>query len=466
MTELAEVLRAACQAAGTSGEVFASLAGVDHRRFEAAAEGRGELDFPEVDRCARVLGLRVADLLAGLAGTAPLGMLLRSSVDEGLDIRALLVTEVHEALGEFLRVARDIADLERLLGVVIPELPRLGLLPAEPDEHPGERAARTLRAALDLGVEPVPSMRGIVEGRFHIRVIWVTEDQVDRALDGACTVDPRPAILVNLLEPERYPWRTRITLAHELCHLLFDVEASTRRAVFSPHHRRRAGAEPRARLPAGLEEIEQRARAFAACFLAPAAGVRAAVGSAPPTTETAIRKVGERFGVGRVVAINRLQHVFGLADSDRFHMETRLAEPYEADFAGDDVDVPLGLHGGALPGLVCAAVAGDRIGAVRARRILGLEPTDPLPFAELDAARARPLVARAEVMRRAAERILMQRWPEAGLLAAAAHEDDGGWRVEVVGGGVGARQPAGRGYLVLSGSGELLAFRVDPTPPA
>jgi Zn-dependent peptidase ImmA (M78 family) len=459
MASIGTLLRTAYQAGGMRADLFARLARLDPARLRAVEEGRAELSAAELDRCARVFGIRLEDLLDGKAGGAPLTMLLRSSFEAQLpDVQALLTTELHEGLGEFLRVIRDVADIEGLLGIASRPLPRLALLPARPEEHPGERLARTVRQQLGLGVEPLPSLRAIVEQSFSIRVVWVTDDQVDRSLDGACTIDPRPAILVNLLEPERHPWRTRITLAHELCHLLFDAEVRERRALFSPHGKRR--------LFPGFEEIEQRARAFAACFLAPAEGVRATVGSEDPTSEEAIRSVGATFGVGRVVAINRLYHVFRLSDDERHHMDARAGQPYHADFSGDDVDEPLGFRGGALLALTHEALQQDKITAVRARKVLGLTVADPLPFPDLDEARREPLVSRAEVIRRRADQVLAQRWPDAGLLAVEAHPEGDHWRVEVVDGGIGAIAPAPRGHLLLSRAGDLVDAALEPTPRA
>jgi Zn-dependent peptidase ImmA (M78 family) len=385
MTMQRTLLRAAYQASGMPPDLVARLARLDPARLHAVEDGQSELSAAELDRCARVFGVRLDDLLEGEAGRAPLALLMRSSFAGQPGVQEILTTEIHDALGEFLRVVRDVADLERRLGIAPRPLPRLAPLPALPNEHPGERLARTARRHLGMGIEPVPSLRVIVEETLSIHVVWVTQDQVDRSLDGACTIDPRPAALVNLLEPERHPWRTRITLAHELCHLLFDEEAGGQRALVSPHGELRLFPE--------FMEIERRARAFAACFLAPAEGVRAAIGGEDPTSEKAIRIVGTTFGVGRMVTINRLHHVFGLSDDERRHMETRAGEPYDADFTRDRVDEPLGFRGGALLHLVREALRERRINTLRARKMLSLKTTEALPFADLDEASRAPSAA-------------------------------------------------------------------------
>lgn len=452
-SQISALLRTAYEAAGMTADQLARLAGLAPDRLHAADGERAELSAAELDRCARVFGVRLADLLDGKASSAPLTLLLRSSLEQQPDFQALLTTEIHAGLGEFQRVVRDIADLERLLAIAPRPLPKIPLLPPGENEHPGERYARSVRQALGLGIEPLPSVRTLLEETLAIRIVWVTEDHLDRAVDGACTIDPRPAILVNLVAPERYPWRTRVTLAHELCHLLFDQQAGGRRALFSPHVNHR--------LFPGFDEIEQRARAFASCFLAPAEGVLRTVGSRDPASEEAIRSVGVRFGVGRTVAVNRLRDVFQLSSSDRSAMDTRAREAYSADFSGDDVNEPLGFRGGALLALTQRAFEQGNFGAAKARKILGLSMTDPLPFPGLEEARCAPLVSRAEAMRRKADQLLARRATGAGLRAIEARPEGKGFRVEVVGGGIGAMTSPPRGHLLLSGAGELLTEAID-----
>ncbi len=244
---------------------------------------------------------------------------------------------------------------------------------------------------------------------------------------------------------------------HELCHLLFDDEVRAQRAA-RPAQRGRGTSDLR------IERIGAAgAGAFAACFLAPAEGVRRAVAATEPTSEEAIRIVGSTFGVGRTVAINRLQHVFGLSDDQRQAMETRAGKQYEGRFEGDSIEEPLGYRGGALFTLVREALVAGKLGGTRARRLLGLTPADELPFADVDDDLRAPLVSPAERMRRCAEALLREHHPSsADLLAASAHLDGDTWHVAVIGGGIGARKPVDRGHLVLSRAGELLEDHVVP----
>ncbi|MEO5727501.1 MAG: hypothetical protein ABI134_17700, partial [Byssovorax sp.] len=118
-----------------TADQLARLADLAPDRFHAADGGHAELSAAEIDRCARVFGVRLTDLLDGKASSAPLTLLLRSSLEwQQPGFQALLTTEVHAGLGEFQRVVRDVADLEQLLGIAPQPLPRITLLPAGENE--------------------------------------------------------------------------------------------------------------------------------------------------------------------------------------------------------------------------------------------------------------------------------------------------------------------------------------------
>jgi Zn-dependent peptidase ImmA (M78 family)/transcriptional regulator with XRE-family HTH domain len=447
MQKPAELIRAARECARLSIDELAAWARLSPEQLQRIEQGDADPTWHEIDRCARVFGLRVEDLFAGEAGRAPMTLLLRSDADaDGLLIRDVLTTDSDEMLGEFQRVVRDIAELERDLVHVRPTLPMIRPGPCPHDVHPGDHLARAVRLALDLGDDPIPSMLSLVR-RLGVTVVWT--DRGDAAIDGACTTVPVPAILVANAADAPAPWRVRTTLAHELCHLIFDL-VEGRSVLVSPVSVR----SPR------LVEVERRARAFAACLLAPTDGVRRRVGQIDATSEAAIAIVGAAFGVGRTLAINRLQHIYTLTDDQRVTMESRygsaMATSYEVDLAADTPPPDPGMRGGELLALAEQALNAGAP-ASRIRRVLGLGPTDTLPFPGLDPARIVAAISPGDRARRDAFAYLVEHHP--GLAArdvdAAA---DGTWRVAIT------DQSGSRGHLVLGPDGRVLDDSVTPDP--
>lgn len=251
-------------------------------------------------------------------------------------------------------------------------------------------------------------------------------------IDGAATLFPRPAILVNLTQGPSCWWRTRMTLGHELCHLLCDSDPHDNRfAIFSPGALLKAHPE-RWRLFDGFEHIERRANAFAACLLAPAEAVKRIVAKRNPTSEESIGLVGKTFGLGRITAINRLQDVFEFHNSVRREMADRSARYWREDNHEDQVDEEyIGLRSGLLAELALDALARGLIDRVRVRSYLNLPMTEPLPEHEgLTSAQRAPLRRAEDRVMAIAQQHLQKHMPD--CLAETVEPDEGGWRVEVV----------------------------------
>lgn len=111
-------------------------------------------------------------------------------------------------------------------------------------------------------------------------------DIIDGSIRGVSIAGPqhRPGILINRShEANGYPSGRRFTLAHELCHILFDRERGQRLAVASG--------------PWAPLDIERRANAFAAMLLMPPALVQAAVAgsTAPLDTKEGVAQVAKRL---------------------------------------------------------------------------------------------------------------------------------------------------------------------------
>jgi Zn-dependent peptidase ImmA (M78 family) len=439
MDSPAVLVRRAREAAALSPEQLAAWARLELGRLNELEAGRVKFTWRELDSCARIFGLRVDDLLDGQAGRAPMTLLLRSDQDEfGLGVQQNLTVDSCELLGEFQRSLRDIADLEQELELSRPALPVIATDSKKSGLHPGESLARAARKELGLGDEAIPSMVDLLD-RLGICVLWVST--AERSLDGACARLPIPGVLVVHDEGSPSPWRTRATLAHELCHVLFDLGAN-RPVLLSPSQAR--GQH--------LEELERIAKAFAAHFLVPTDGVQRVVDSRDPISEGAIGAVGSRFSVGRTLAIHRLQQVFSLSDEQRVRMEHRYesntAASYRADFTGDEPPERSGLRGEPLFWLVHRALELGRIPPSRARRVLGLSSTEPLPFEDLAPELRAPTLTPDIRAIRAASTYLVENHP--GLFARDAEPLDGRWRVAVYDG------RGARGSLLIGPNGVVV----------
>jgi Zn-dependent peptidase ImmA (M78 family) len=97
--------------------------------------------------------------------------------------------------------------------------------------------------------------------------------------------------------------RRRFTLAHELCHLLFDRDRGARLAIASG--------------PWAAADVERRANAFAASILMPEAAVARAVDevSAPLDSVDGVRSVADALGASVSATIARL-HILGHIDDE------------------------------------------------------------------------------------------------------------------------------------------------------
>lgn len=342
---------------------------------------------------AEVFGLDVPELLSdGVVGRLPTAM-LRSFVDHAHDaFDALVAADVHRKLGAFTRLLRRKAWLRRALGTParasLSDL-RVEALPIPAGSrtpHGADGLAVEVRSQLGLGDEPIPSMIALVRDRLGVEVHFAND--LGPRIDGASvsTAQAR-GVLVNLGANGGHKWwMTRMTLAHELCHLLFDAgvfDGARGLLIWSPAAHRSSeaeGWEPRmGARHARFNAVEQRANAFAAYFLAPPSGVRALFPEGTPErTWPTVSRVAQRFGLSPLTAVNVLVNVFSWNKRER----EDLLDEIEGEGA------PAGAHPDMVPDLPEedtelrqlvdeAVVKGVLLPATR-ERWLGGDPTPPV----------------------------------------------------------------------------------------
>jgi Zn-dependent peptidase ImmA (M78 family)/transcriptional regulator with XRE-family HTH domain len=309
---------------------MARLLGVSEDHV-VAWEG-GEPPGPqELDLFARLVGLELDEFLEdGVGESNPVRLLFRyarESFDHhsAFEARAFLPSESALPLGDFVRHARRLQRLEALLGwptqqdrleeIKPAALPRVEEATYERAAQQGQELAESARRAWGMGDEPISSVSAFLERDLGVPILVLPASALPKSIEAAAARVSMAAILLRSPDTSQEVTRVRMTLAHELCHLLHDrgeldaKHASGGFFSFTPTGRG-AGLALKPSLWRHhfqrLERIEARARSFAACFLAPLSGVRALIGGERHDTPEAIYRVREHFGVSREVAINQL----------------------------------------------------------------------------------------------------------------------------------------------------------------
>jgi len=168
-----------------------------------------------------------------------------------------------------------------------------------------ELALEFMEAALDSGIDESPDV-GDLTRRLNIATSEMQmEDQTIRGLTIAGP-QHRPTILVN----KSSGWNDsaagqRFTIAHELCHLLYDRAYGQRLSMASG--------------PWAPRDIEQRANAFAAMLSMPISSVNRAIRKldVPLVTEDAIRMIADAHQTSPIAALEHLYNLHKLDDADR-----------------------------------------------------------------------------------------------------------------------------------------------------
>jgi len=269
----------------------------------ARAVGSTQGFIREYEAVARVLGLdeRLISFRADRSGNERLAVRLRRLADD----RDALQPSGVVALAEASWVAMTQLRLEAKLGL---GTSRHSFDVSSdyggrwrPAYEVGYELADQVRSVLELGVEPVASMRDLVERRLAVPVI---QAPLGERIAGATVRSDtgRRAIVLNIQGKNADASVRRSTLAHELCHLLFDPDEHLLDLRVDEY------AELESRADLRTDRVEQRANAFAVQFLAPQ---HEAVRRYEAGDNQALRLVLDAFGIsftaGRYQIWNGLQ---------------------------------------------------------------------------------------------------------------------------------------------------------------
>jgi Zn-dependent peptidase ImmA (M78 family) len=141
--------------------------------------------------------------------------------------------------------------------------------------------------------------------RLGIQVVDVRLE--DSNVDGVAIMHPgrKPVVAVNLSGKfASKPWGRRMTLAHELCHLLYDMDDLGQVGIVSN--------------PWAPQAMERRANAFAAMLLMPRATIDAVLPHQPRDwTTKALHDAMAVLGVGKTTLVYHLYNLGKLSASER-----------------------------------------------------------------------------------------------------------------------------------------------------
>lgn len=187
--------------------------------------------------------------------------------------------------------------------------------PVIPAWEQGYELAEMLHAELDLDLSACwVDVEGLLA---DLDVIILSRKLEDRSVRACCMVGPHhaPTVVLNEFSPySDNPNAQRFSLAHELCHLMYDQSHGQKLAIASGSW-----------APKG---IERRANAFAAMFLMPPELVqRAAADVADPISDLAgVSAVANKLHVSRLAAIDHLYNMTLMSESDRDELRRQAEE--------------------------------------------------------------------------------------------------------------------------------------------
>ncbi len=285
---------------GVTRQQLASAANVAVDLVEQAETDADRLSLHELEHLAFVLGLDPAKLSVdeSAGADADLGVRLRVLTQDEASPAARLSPRTVLRFPEAASIILAQVRLQNWLG----EPGAAGGFQPSYDYGPrawqrGYDLAEHSRQRLGLGLEPIRSMRRLVEDRLGIPIIQV---ELPPSIAGATIASSgRRGIVLNTKGANTNVWIRRTTLAHELAHILFDPEDRLSKVRVDSYEQLGRDTEDKAQ---AQDQVEQRANAFAVEFLAPREAVKLLVPDVAGVTAEAIGNVMSTFGIGRAAA--------------------------------------------------------------------------------------------------------------------------------------------------------------------
>jgi Zn-dependent peptidase ImmA (M78 family) len=256
-------------------------------------------------RIARAMGLAATSFLSNSNADAATPALNRAKFFHATDAPALSETDV-------IALAREVTRSQVFADLAKPMVRLDSYEPNKPGAKPwrnGYDLANTLRTTLGLGSEPIRNVQRLLEDKLGVLVTkHAFSDERLRGVAVRSSKGRLAAVSNRLTTPV-----LRVTIAHELCHHLCDLEPNDTISESDETHEEFSGSD------AG---VERRAKAFAVMFLAPSSLVRELFGAPSHQFATAVKAIdaasllGPRCGISTTASLWHLFHLNYLSDKE------------------------------------------------------------------------------------------------------------------------------------------------------
>jgi Zn-dependent peptidase ImmA (M78 family) len=345
--------------------------GIDPRIVDDLEAGRPGITTTQLETIATKLQVDLVALRAGqvLARPRPSVFLLHRGTQDFDDAEL-------PVLDAALDHARTRNALGRLLGDDLGVFPRGQLTPRpcaadvpNAPAHQGYQLARELRRTIDNETSELTDVRELAEATVGLTLVVRQLSTIGSSAFSIKAGDAA-AIVLAPTSQVREP-HTRVWVAHELCHVLFDPDDGGVSVAVDFEVDRRA------------YRSEQRARAFAAELLLPEAGLRRLLGSpnevsGERASKNLVAAARDAYGTTWQVAANHLCNLRFVRSELRAWLESQQPIPLTRTWT---TTLPReGMPSLHIEALVRRAYECGHLTDGEARAILGIDRLSPLPW--------------------------------------------------------------------------------------
>ena len=303
--EPASTIRARCEDLQISVQQLAKHAQVMIADVEKAQTAGCVVQIHVLERIAQALALdeRVVGHEKGARGDRPLGVRLRETLQQS-DSAKLTENDVLQLTEAAWVISRQVALDETMNGPrLVSSIEPSGDYRYRAFDRGEELAARTRRLLKLDGEAPILSLKSLAEETLRIPVI---QQRLGEQFAGATVANgPARGVVINERGMNENVSVRRMTLAHELGHLLWDPDGNLNR--LKVHSYDEVEGSIRAKDP-----VEIRANAFAVNFLAPRGAITHVMAVATSPAE-GVRQVMDRYGISATAAKHHVRNITGIS---------------------------------------------------------------------------------------------------------------------------------------------------------